>query len=688
MMRSDVRPVLLLVAAIFALGCPATRNSPSGKCTPGITQECLCAIHVPGIQSCKEDGTGFNTCSCSGEPTTDGAADSDAMPGTDGGTTGPSDVIEDDDVAATTSGDTTNTGGEEDSGTTGGSTTDGGTTGGGMDCESDSDCPELAPTCTPQGTCVFCYPGTHECQDNKSMLCAADGTGWLVDQDCTLAGAQCNEVGVCQGACGGFGKLKGTNVGCEFWAVDMRNAQVSVPAVFLDAQNAPFVVVVSNTAEASAAEVTVQTPDGGSTQATIPAGQLATFPIAPTFGLEGTGKTMSGVRIISSQPVAVFQFNPYSNVDVFSNDASTLLPADGQGGEYRVVTLPHSNLGGGAVFPGYVVVVGAGEGSSKVIVTTTAATIAGGGVPALSPGQPYETTLNPGEVLSLESSSGDLSGTRVQVDGLAMVYAGHVAARPTTTCCSDHLEQQMPPTSAWGTEYVVARFWERGKEPDYIKVVAREEGTSVTITANGVPSVQSLGAGQHLMVETQGHAEVKSNKPVLVAHIMAAAQEAVTEGPCNTPADCGGDAYKCEPFSNGSAVDVCLMKDCAADSECGPGFACAASLYGEPGKTCKAIGDPAMSLAVPVSRWQDRFVFIAPDKYKVDYVNIVTKPGTKVTLDGEAITDWESLGAYSVHRRLISDGPHVLDADGPTTATVYGFDNHVSYAYPAGVRLK
>lgn len=665
------RPFSLL-ALLALVGCPASTPG-SSSCVAGTTLDCKCSATEAGIQVCNASGKGYGACDCGGDPT-------DASDTTDAPDGGGPDTPADDSSSPDSGPPTDASDPPEDT-----PTTDPGDITPPPECSGDEDCPPATPTCTPQGVCVLCYPGTKFCEGDTSMVCLPDGTGAEVVEDCAASGTACNEVGVCQSACGGFAKLEGTNAGCEFWAVDLRNAQVSTPAKFLDAQNAPFVVVVANTDAEGQAGVTVTSPDGTVQSADIPAGSLATFGIGEAFGLKGSGRTNNGVHIVATKAVVAFQFNPYANEDVFSNDASMLYPAHLQGGEYRVVTLPHQNLGGDADFPGYVAIVGSGEGAVSVTVTVTAPTSGGDDIPALSVGGSHTFTVAPGEVVALESKSGDLSGTKVVAAGPVMVFAGHVAAR-TDECCSDHLEQQMPPLAAWGKEYAIAQSWERSNNPDHLRIVASEP-TQVTIDAFGSPKIVALQAGQVHETIFEGHIAIKADKRVLVAQVLASAEDGTAVGPCNTPADCGGVAYKCEPFGAG-AVDVCQMKSCATDAECGPGFSCAASLYGTPGKECKAVGDPAMMIAVPTSRWQDRFVFVTPDKYLFDYVNIVCEAGTTVTLDGETISSWEPLGGgFVVHRTPVSDGVHVIDSSAPCTVTVYGYDNHVSYGYPGGARL-
>src|SRR5581483_1133411 len=57
---------------------------------------------------------------------------------------------------------------------------------------------------------------------------------------------------------------------------------------------------------------------------------------------DGTGTCLSSraYRVTSTYPVIAYQFKPLDNVNVFSNDASLLIPSNSVEGSYRVVGWP------------------------------------------------------------------------------------------------------------------------------------------------------------------------------------------------------------------------------------------------------------------------------------------------------------------------------------------------------------
>ena len=547
-------------------------------------------------------------------------------------------------------------------------------------CTGDSDCPDDLPQCLPQGVCAFCYPGLYACQDGKSMWCVEPyGDAWELSEDCAAKGLVCLEaVGVCLPEGEVVGKLADTNAGYEFWAVDLQNATASTPAKFLDAQSAPFAVIVSNTSATETATVSLTYPGWLEQTADVDAQGLHVFQVPSTWGLEGTGITLSAFRVQSSQPIVAHQFNPLHNVDVFSNDASLLLPSALLGSEHYIVTLEHFMTD----YEGTFTVVGVQEDPVDVTVKVTADTLAGGDLPALNAGSSFSFTIVQGEVANFLAESGDLTGTHVVAGGPIAVFGGHIAARPEKgDCCSDHLEQQMPPVTTWGKDFFVGRSMERGNEVDYFRVVASQDDTVVTTPVGA----WVLGAGEWQEFTSDTHLQVTADKPVMVAQFLASAMEAsMLNTLCDSDADCG-PAYTCDPFA-------CQEKEgCTSDEECGPMHTCNEDLY-QGGFNCKAIGDPAMTLAVPLAQWQTDFVFLTPNTYYLDFVNVVAPVAAQITLDGGLLpaASFEAISGtdYGVYRVEVADGVHTMSATTPVSLTVYGYDAAVSYAYPGAMGLK
>ena len=99
-----------------------------------------------------------------------------------------------------------------------------------------------------------------------------------------------------------------------------------------------------------------------------------------------------------------------------------------------------------------------------------------------------------------------------------------------------------------------------------------------------------------------------------------------------------------------------------------------------------------MILSVPTNQWQEEFVFLTPDKYVQDFVNVVASSSATVTLDGAPVP-WASFepipnSTYGVFRTQVGDGVHTVTSTEPAAVTVYGYDASVSYGYPAAMGLK
>ncbi|HEX6767641.1 MAG TPA: hypothetical protein VF103_19210, partial [Polyangiaceae bacterium] len=190
---------------------------------------------------------------------------------------------------------------------------------------------------------MVCVPSSPGCDDATVLHCLPDGSGYERGETCdTEAGEACRD-GACPNLCDVAAEHR-SNVGCEYWAVDLDNAKVT------DALNAAaqqFAVVVSNVQPDSVAEVTIEQDDTSPgdpndprvvARATIPPRSLRIFRLGPREvdgsppGEFNTGThtalTRAAYRIRSTFPVVAYQFNPLANVGVFSNDASLLRPVE------------------------------------------------------------------------------------------------------------------------------------------------------------------------------------------------------------------------------------------------------------------------------------------------------------------------------------------------------------------------
>ena len=129
------------------------------------------------------------------------------------------------------------------------------------------------------------------------------------------------------------------------------------------------------------------------------------------------------------------------------------------------------------------------------------------------------------------------------------------------------------------------------------------------------------------------------------------------------------DANMTEVLESGQYV---MGPDCTADL-----FGCAIN----------GPGDPFFLILPPVEQFRSSHVFLTPDTYDEDFVNIVAPDGAVVTLDDAPLAGFVGVGDGTYERLVqsLSDGPHVLTSDVPIGIVVYGWSQSVSYGYVGGL---
>ena len=555
------------------------------------------------------------------------------------------------------------------------------------------------------GDCTACFPGVKVCKgDNYVMKCMADGSGFEEYQNCEEdTGGDVCTGGECQKLCDINVKFN-SYIGCDYWGVDLDNAFVpGGRSGYYDAQNAQYAIAVSNPPESPRdAVVEIWRKEGGEVQKVpydvngdpltvepLKPGELRVYKLPPR-NVNGTVQASLAYQVKSSVPIIAYQFNPLTNEEVFSNDASLLLPATLLGRDYVVMTREQT-------FDSlrcYLTVVAVMPGETQVSIDFTGPTMAG----YIYPGQDSEAEIKhfePGEtgyfklqqydVLNIETDrpGADLTGSVVRSDNRIAVFGGSEASNapntarcvdidPVTkkgvceydnskkcsdlmdcvgagfnTCCADHIEQQLFPVKVWGTSYVASKTWDRGMESDIWRVMAAKDNTQILLVPpqQGI-NVPILNKGEYFEFESRKHFEIISTnpeKPILVGQYLAA-QDAP------------------EPNVGGMAQ--------AGDA---------------------GIGDPAFMLAIPVEQYRTDFVILVPEEYELNYINVVAPTGATVEVDGETVdpSEFELVGSgtYSVYRTMVQPGTHAITSSEPSGVIVYGYDQYVSYAYTGGLDL-
>lgn len=580
-----------------------------------------------------------------------------------------------------------------------------------MKCSADGSSSTVVQAC-PDGQqcinnkCSACVPGSKACLNGAAVQCNASGSKWEVTQDCAANGWSC-VGGLCTDPCSSDIKAN-TNVGCDYYAVDLDNVYVPDPknaGGYLDAQNAQFSVIISNTKPA-VTTVTVSATDSTGqaheSKYTVPANGLKILNLpdplwkVKPFNQDGTSINRNVYRIKSSQPIVAYQFNPLQNYDVFSNDASLLLPSNGLGTEYWVMTREQTV----DVLKSYYTIVAVNVGKTHVIVVSSAVTLKSNDnlVKALKPGDTFEVDLDQGQVLNIETNKNgaDPTGTWIKADKPVAVFGGSEASNSPntdhcvngtcqyqgwkcttnadcpTTCCSDHMEEQLFPVSSWGTTYLATKTQKRGNEKDAWRILAATDGTTVT-TNPPQTTIPVLNQGQWFEFESDQDFMITADHPIMIGQFMASA---FAPDP-NT--DLCTLKKGAETLCNYFATTKNAPFDCKKNSDC-PNI---------PQAGDAKIGDPDFSLLVDKDRYLDNYVFLVPDKYTANYINITIPSGTGVTLDGKAVTGFgEFVSGWSIARVAVSPGSHALKSGKPAGLLVYGWADFVSYSYPGGAALK
>jgi hypothetical protein len=586
--------------------------------------------------------------------------------------------------------------------------------------QSTQDCAATGLTCAPGiPACTKCVPGQVQCTGLQVTTCNASGSATEVTQTCDPTKGYACRDGACQQLCQ-MAEAQFSNVGCEYWGVDLDNADIS-PSLNAAAQQ--YAIVVSNVQPDVPAHVTVTQDDSMPGDATHQLETVATAVIAPqnleVFNLgprevdgsadgtfnTGTGTALSrhAYQVTSDFPIVAYQFNPLDNVHVFSNDASQLLPFSGlntgDGLAYVVPGWPQTialtndpSTNFGLNLRAFLTIV-ATRPNTHVTVQTTAAVVPGGpfasGIPIGGSGS---ATLQPFEVLNLETGDfdADFTGSLVSADGPVVVFPGSEAsdAPEYTTladryCCADHLEHQTPPLRTVGKSYVLAKMPNRTsaviaagadigeiQETEMYRVVAATTGTTHVTTTLAAPwnAFDLHGQGDFQTIVSTTDFVLKATQPTMVLQVQSGQQ-------------------------GGGVPD------------------------GLPG------GDPSTMFPAPIEQWRSDYVLLTPDKYVFDYLVIVAPSDATVYVDGmkldptnSDVTPSDGLTAvergsatppYWTYRYQLSypvidpnaaspnnilpgkqnDGVHHVQSDAPVGVMAYGFDSYVSYAYAGGTQL-
>lgn len=532
--------------------------------------------------------------------------------------------------------------------------------------------------------CTACVPNLLFCDGQEIRQCSADGMSSELQRECPSSEA-CRG-GVCVDACA-LAAAERSNVGCVYMAVDLDNEFSSF--IGTAPRNEQFAVVLANPSDVTVQAFVYQS--NGSPNS--PAQTLTTSTLVPPQGLvridlparevdgtvgntEGAGTHLSNhaFRIETNFPVVAYQFNPI--IESASNDASLLIPVPALDTHYRVIGWPTANpieiLGDMPGIPdhSYVTIVGTQPGTTVRVTLggpIVGGTIQGGGtIAAASAGQTIEYTIGAFDVLNLESDGipGDMTGTLVTSSAPVAVFSGgergiapmdgdapaHPDGAPDDWCCTEHLEEQVFPTVAWGRDFVVTASPKRAahptwREPDIYRVLADRDGTSITTNLPPPNDSFTLNSNEFRTFYADRSFVLNASSAVSIQQIL-------------------------------------VSQDWVVDWKPGHG------------------GDPSMILYPPFQQYRDNYLVLAPETFSSNYVVISAPTGTTVFLDGREldadefmrICAYEDAGtiegqAYTAVTCPVSGGVHRIESSRPVGVMVYGYHNVGSYGYAGGSNL-
>ncbi|KQY57107.1 MULTISPECIES: OmpA family protein [unclassified Nocardioides] len=408
-------------------------------------------------------------------------------------------------------------------------------------------------------------------------------------------------------------------VGTDFWVAfpDLPGYPLQT-RVYLSPTSDGTVTVADR---AGTVLATVPVTSGTVAQVDLPSGLMVT---------SNDGVEAAGVKVTSTTPISVYG----ALIHPAASTGFQATPVDALGTSYRVLSYTQ-NIGG---FSSRLTVIGSADDTDVTITPHTT-------VGARPAGVPFTVTLDKGETYQLGTSGDgqDVTGTTVTATAPVAVYGGNACVNiPTGSPACNPIIQQLPPTSAFGTEFISNRFATRAKGDTY-RVLADQDGTVVTI---GDTQVATLNAGEFYEAVLPDGATapgndavvIKTSKPTLVAQ-----------------------------FGNGSGYD-------------------------------NSAGDPLMVLVTPIGQHLTAYTLATPDIVSsgagtLPWINVLvqTRDLGALTLDGtpvDAAQFNEVAGTnYSVAQLSVSLGQHSLSAPHQFGVQVYAWGSYDAFGYSGGAAL-
>jgi len=513
-------------------------------------------------------------------------------------------------------------------------------------------------------TSTHCSADLHQILDQNNqvvMTCPPD-------QGCGQGG--------CVPACQSAEENKST-VGCDYYAVEPDTINVAQGGCFAAFVANTWGVPVKLTADYNGQQINManaaRIPQGSGqsiTYSALPNGELPPNQVAiiflarnasiacpngvtPGIATDGAahGTAMGhAFHITSSAPVVAYDIYPFGGSLSFASSATLLLPSTAWGTNYVGVAPYEKDQVVSYAQPSLAI---AAREATDVTINPTAAIVGGGGVAATGKNVPHTYHLNKGDVLQFTQDA-QLTGSPIQSTKPVGVWAVATCLNidVNDTAC-DAAHQQIPPVLALGHEYVAVRYRNRAQSEESVpwRIVGGVPGT----TLKYFPSAPQ---GAPLSVNQGTLAQFWSPGPFVV-------QSQDDQHP----------------------------------------FYMSGHMTGQDHAPASGTGDPEFVNVIPSAEFLASYVFFTDPTYANTNLVLVRKDSGQgyqdVTLDclGK-VSGWQPINgtAYQYARvditvngqaqGMCNNGRHQITSNAPFGLTVWGWDQYVSYAYPAGASVQ
>jgi hypothetical protein len=527
-----------------------------------------------------------------------------------------------------------------------------------------------------------------------------------------------------------------SNLGCEFWAVNMDNAteiafkRIDAGAGLIESD---FTFVVANQSTTAATVevwrsigltptlfksvmVPARTDPVSKGVAKIRVPWQSISPDATPVGQAITGRGRTGYKLISSRPITAYQFNPseafiFKNTctnailecqqsetceiapggtrkcraGAFSNDSSLLIPVHALGVSYTANVPGNIRTASGAAtsYPGQLAIL-ATQDNTVVNIQVKAPVAAGTGFSVLLPTDPVRTvTLNAFEVLQLSSNHG---GSELECSGFGCRSSQDLSG---STVTSDK------PVAVFAGHPCASVPYDRSA-CDHL------EEQLIPLSNWGTKYVAIHSAPLRLANQMFSASPFPDYfKVVAGADTTLTFTPALTASALLLPNTClAGTSFAANNCQLAAGTRIEFKSSVAFVLNATAPISVAQFLTGQgPGSssTDPIQGDPSMILLPPVEQWRTSYSVIAPLALRDNYLSLsIDSNVASVSVDGVTVTGFTPIipTMYSVKNVPVTPGIHWVNSVsvpgqvGRFGVTVHGYDQYVSHGYLGGMDFK